>query len=159
MPSAAIDVQEGFVDFTFPVERWEKLQDGTLSVHLRGTLNDIAIGLVVDILPEWRRQDVEGEDLVLYWGRARYRSIGKPSDSFLHVLVDQYGLPARARRMASIIEFTAVGFQTDPRELKSSPLTMKLFFEPGPKEDYAEFFTNIDLVQAKMEFREKDPEL
>jgi lipocalin len=35
---------------------------------------------------------------------------------------------------------------------------MKLFFESEPKEAYAEFFTNIDLVQAKMEFREKDPE-
>ena len=159
MPNAAaIDVEEGFVDFTFPVEHWEKLQDGTLSVRVRGTLNDVEIGLIVEILPEWRRQDVENQELVLYWGRARYRSLGKPSDSFLHILTDQYGLPAGERRMASIIEFTAVGFNVDPRELESSPVTMKLFFEPGPKKAYAECFTNIDLVQAKLEFREKDPE-
>jgi len=158
MPSSAIDVEVGLVNFTFSVEHWEKQRDGTMSVHVRGTLNDIEIGLIIDILPQWRQQDVAGKDLVLlYWGKARYRSLGKPSDSFLNLLVDQYGLPARDRRMASIIEFTAIGFQTDPRELESSPVRMKLVFEPGAKEAHAEFFTHIDLVQAKMEFREKDP--
>lgn len=157
MPSAAMDVQERLVDFTFPVERWEKQRDGTMSVHVRGTLNDIDIGLIIDILPEWRQQDVLGKYLVLYWGKVRYRSLGKPSDRFLNMLVDRFGLPARDRRMASIFEFTAIGFLTDPRELESSPVRMKLARWPGPKEAHAEFFTNIDLVQAKMEFREKDP--
>jgi hypothetical protein len=70
------------------VEHWEKQRDGTISVHVRGTLDDIEIGLIIDILPEWRQQDVAGKDLVLYWGKARYRSLGKPSDRFLNVLVE-----------------------------------------------------------------------
>lgn len=155
---AAIAVEEGFVDVTFPIERHERLIDGTVSVLAHGTLNDIEIGFIVELLPDWKRQKVENPDLVLYWGRARYRSLGKPSDRFLHILVEQYGLPGRDRRMAAIIEFTAVCFQTDPRELDSSPITMKLFFEPGPKEAYAEVFTNIDVVGGLIEFREKDPE-
>jgi hypothetical protein len=156
--TAVLEVEEGFVDLTVPVDHWERLPDGTVSVRACGLLGDAEIGFTIDVLPKWQRQEVKDQDLVIYWGKARYRSLGKASDRFLHILVDQYGLPGHERRMAPIVEFTAAGFQTNPQELLTSPVTMKLFFEPGPREAYAEVFTNIDIPRATIEFREKDPE-
>lgn len=157
MSKVILDTEDGFADFTIPVLHSKELEDGIVSVRVQGSMMDDDIGFYIDVLPNWRPQVVDS-NLTIYWGNVRYRTIGSGSDRFLSILADHYGFSAQSRTMAPMINFTAAGLQTDPREIKSIPLTMKLFFDQGPEGTYAEFFTNIDLKGAKMEFREKDEE-
>ena len=149
--------EEGFVDITLPIaeHRWES--DGSLTVVARGRVNGEAVGFTVALAPEWTPQRSEGVPITVYWGKGQIRSVGSESDSFLALLAQEYGLPARPT-MAPRVETTLVALGSDPRELRSIPAKIKVFFEAGGEESYGEAFINIDLAGKVLEFRDKDPE-
>lgn len=149
--------EEGYVFVTMPVSSFDKLEDGTIALHALANTDQGDIGFQIDLLPDWDRQAAQGDPpLALYWGSVRYKSIGAASDRFLQMLADHYGLPFQQRAMAPIVEFTAVSLQTDPHDIRTSPLMIKLFSGEWPESTYAEFFTAIDLGRAQIQIREKD---
>jgi len=60
--------------------------------------------------------------------------------------------------MARETQFTGISLEGDPRDLAKGPVKIKLFFESGGQDDYAELFTNIELAARRLEVREKDEE-
>jgi hypothetical protein len=54
--------------------------------------------------------------------------------------------------------FTGLSLEGNPGDLSQGPVKIKTFCEAGEKDDYAEFFTNIELDKHRVEFREKDEE-
>lgn len=148
--------EEGFVDFTIPIQKILDTAGGSTLIRVRGNTSIGEVGFDIEVPPEWQRQDADDGRLVLYWGTVRYTSIGAASDRFLTLLAEQYELPVIDRTMKGGVEFTAVGLHTDPRRLKTSRIDMKLFLDKGAEDSYAEFFTNLDLENQKIEFREKD---
>lgn len=148
--------EEGFVDLAFPILKVSDTSTGSVSIRVLGNTPFGEMGFDIEVLPEWMRQDVDDGRLILYWGVVRYRSTGKASDRFINILAQQYGLTAANSTMKGVLEFTAVGIHTDPRHLKTSRVDMKLFLDQGPEDTYAEVYTNLDLKNKRVEFKEKD---
>jgi len=91
-------------------------------------------------------------------GTVSYRRIGPESDAFLQVLDGLYGSKSNPNGMAAETLFTAITLGGDPVDLASGPVKIKLFYEKGGDDRYAELFTNIDLSARKLEVAEKDEE-
>ncbi len=60
--------------------------------------------------------------------------------------------------MKNEVTFTAVGLEGNPRELEKGPVKLKLFIQGSAQDQYAEFYTNIDLKARRLYVSEKDPE-
>jgi predicted alpha/beta superfamily hydrolase len=157
-PAATIREDDDFVDIGLAITKVKRSLDGTVSVVARGMVEGTVIGLMVDVLPDWKPQEIEGGGC-FYWGRLRYRSLGAESDAFIAALSRLYGIGEPPRAMAPRIDVNAVGLNHDPRALASVPAKMKAFFyDDGPDDRQAEVYTNIDLQAKRLEFHEKDPE-
>jgi hypothetical protein len=148
--------EDGFVDIDLPIYRYSK--DGTLTVVARGKIDGQTIAIAVDLGSEWKEQVVEDAELTIYWGNGHIRSIGEESDAFLNVLAKEYGFSSAAKKMASRTTLTMAGLNSDPRDVKTSRATIKVFFEHNGKDNYGEAFINIDLTNKVLEFHDKDPE-
>lgn len=157
-PPATLNTEEGFVDIGLTVTHISRSRDGVTSVTARGKMNGAAAGFVIDIFPGWTPQKLEDADLLLHWGKVRYRSIGPDSDHFVGELARLYGLPVATRQMPARIDFSAVSLEGNPDELPNVRVRMKLFFESDDESGYAEVYTNLDLPAKRVEFHEKDPE-
>ncbi len=155
-PDVSFEGEEGFVDLAISILIVSETAEGSVLIRVLGNTPVGDIGFDIEVLPEWKQQDADDGRLILYWGTVRYTSIGEASDRFLALLSKHYALPAMNRPMKSVIEFTAVGLHSDPRQLKTWPVHMKLFLDQGPDDTYAEVFTNLDLEKKRVEFREKD---
>ena len=156
-PSGRVDRDEGFVDVILPIaeQKWGK--DGSLTVIARGSVKNQVVGFAVDLAPEWKAQPVEDTPITIYWGKGSIRSVGAESDAFLALLANEYELPAK-EHMATRTEITLAGMDNDPRDLRTTPAKIKIFFETGGEASYGEAFINIDLGNKTLEFRDKDPE-
>ena len=58
--------------------------------------------------------------------------------------------------MAQLIRFNAVALRGNPMNCLAEPVKMKLFFDSGSQDRYAEVYTNIDPSNQRAEIREKD---
>lgn len=116
------------------------------------------IALAFDLGPDWQVQEVEGGELTLYWGHGSVRSVGPESDALLGLLAREYGAGRQALAMATRTPVTVVGLNSDPRSAKTQKIMMKVFFEHGAEENYAEVFINLDLPGGVLEFHDKDAE-
>jgi hypothetical protein len=150
--------QDDFVDIDLPVSEHRYSKDGTLTVIARGTIKGRTVAIAVDLSSEWKEQVVEDAELTIFWGNGHIRSIGQESDAFLALLFEEYGISDAARKMAPRTTLTMAGLNSDPRDVETSPATMKVFFEHNGEDSYGEAFINIDLVNKVLEFHDKDPE-
>ena len=158
-PVVTFGEEDDFVDLALAITDVTRSRDGTVSVVARGSLEGVVVGLIVDVLPAWTAQELEGGGGWFYWGKLRYRSLGAESDAFVTALDRLYGLGGQPGAMTPLIEVNAVGLNHDPRALRTVPAKMKaFFFDDGEDERYAEVYTNIDLQAKRLEFHEKDPE-
>jgi hypothetical protein len=145
----------GFVDLDIPMASAATSPSGSTTLVARGILGGLPVGFSIEIHPTWNESS--HDEVIFYFGRATIRSIGPSSDNFVAELARQYSLPAPGVHMRKIIEVDAVGLNSDPRLLESSPVHMKLFFNPnGPEDTYAEVFLNADLSAKVVQFHEKD---
>ena len=157
LPDVFANSEEGFVDASFAVVRHRVLPDGVRTVQVRGRSRDLPVGLLLDLLPDWR-PDTLGDGIPVHWGRVRYRSVGPESDAWVRVLSAAYALPPDGLIMQPHVEFAAIALSGDPCRPQRGPLNMKLFFESEDEDRYAEIYTNLLLSEQLMEVREKDPE-
>jgi hypothetical protein len=156
-PEVTSESEEGFHDLVFYVQEHRRAPDGSQSIRGTGTYEGRAIGLEVILGPTWQAGSL-GKDipLVTYRGIVTYRSTGSDSDSFAQVLDELYGTQVTPKEMAKETRFTGISLGGDPRDLTKGPVKMKLFFESGGQDDYAELYTNIELAARRLEVHEKD---
>jgi len=114
------------------------------------------VGFGASLGAEWEPQLLESSDITLYWGQASIYSLGSISDGFVSLLNAVYGLGLSVHSMREHTKCLAVGLRSDPRELPSRPISMKLMFEHDEEERYAECYLNIDVEGQRVEFNEKD---
>lgn len=157
-PAGELSREDDFVDLSLPIASQRIAPDKSLTVVGRGLINGRAVALAVDLAPEWKTQVAENAELTIYWGKGTVRSVGSESDAFIELLAHEYHLPAGKTKMAARTQVTVAGLNSDPRLPKAGKLTMKVFFEHGAEENYAEAFINVDLGAGVLEFRDKDPE-
>src|SRR5262249_28648539 len=85
-PAVTLGEDDGFVDIDLAITDVQTSRDGTLRVVARGKLDGTLIGLIVDVLPDWKAQRLDGSNVFVYWGKVRYRSLGTESDAFIAAL-------------------------------------------------------------------------
>lgn len=156
-PEVTSEEEEGFHDLVFYIQEHKRLPDGSQSVRGSGTHKGRPVGLEVVVGPSWQAGSL-GKDipLVTYRGIVTYRSTGADSDAFVQVLDELYDTKVSPKAMVGEIQFTGISLQGDPRNLAKGPVKIKLFFESGGQDDYAELFTNVQLDAHRLEIHEKD---
>jgi hypothetical protein len=148
-----------FRDLVFYIQDYKKLPDGSQSMHCAGTYKGKPLGLEVILSPGWKAGSLDKNiPLVIYSGIATYRSIGTNSDAFIQTLDELYGTKLNPKTMSATTQFTGMSLEGDPRDLDTGPVRIKRFFDTGNQDDYAEFYTNIQLGNHWLEIGEKDPD-
>lgn len=158
-PEVTSEEEGGFHDLVFYIQEHKRLPDGSQSIRGAGTHKGRPLGLDVVLGPTWQSGSL-GKDipLVTYRGIVTYRSTGADSDAFVQVLDELYGTKLSPKGMGREIQFTGISLEGDPRDLAKGPVKIKLLFESGVQDDYAELFTNIELAARRLEVHEKDEE-
>jgi hypothetical protein len=158
-PEVTSESEEDFHDLVFYIKDYKKLADGTQIVRALGIHNGQQIGLDVVLGVNWKTGSLgKGVPLVTYQGIVTYRSIGAETDSFLKVVDELYGTKLNPKMMKGEIAFTGITLGGDPRDIAREPVQIKLFYESGGDEAYAELYTNIEIAKHKLEIKEKDPD-
>src|SRR5437867_1554393 len=114
--------EDGFNDLDLAVTHVATLLDGTISVTARSAIESMAVGLIVEVLPQWTIKKIPDAAVASYWGKVRFRSLGVESDNLVVLLGTSYGLPSAPSTMAKGINFTAAGLNTDPRNMMNAPI-------------------------------------
>jgi hypothetical protein len=158
-PEVTSEAEEGFHDLVFYIQEHKRLPDGSQSIRGSGIHQGRRVGLEVVLGPSWQAGSLGKEmPLVTYRGVVTYRSTGADSDVFVQVLDELYGTKLSPKAMRRETQFTGISLEGDPRDLAKGPVKIKLFFESGGHDDYAELFTNIEIATHRLEVHEKDEE-
>lgn len=158
-PEVTSESEEGFHDLVFYSQDVERLPDGSQRLRGSGTFKGRPLGLEVVLGPTWSSGSLgKNIPLVTYQGFVTFHSIGPDSDTFVQVLDALYATKLNPKVMSGDVRFVAIALGGDPRDLRSGPVKIKLFFEPDKEDDYAELFINIQLAEHRIEIREKDPD-
>lgn len=158
-PKARFGEEEGFVDISLSIAKYEKTQSGSRRFLIKNSLNDKKISFAVELLPAWDAKAIENTESHFYWGRANLMSVGTESDAFITVLTELYGRKPENLKFKDTIPVQVVGLANNPEDVELAPVKMKFFLNPDAEEDlYSEIFINIDLKNKRLEFNEKDPE-
>ena len=156
-PEVVVGEEDGFVDLSFTISSSKKLESGSHEVAVKGKLKGEKVGFVIELLPSWNPQAVEGIDDAFYWGEAFFKSTGSESEAFIKSLATLYGANVNNASVPDKVYAQVVGLACNPEKLEVTPCKMKFFFNPDGEEDlYSEVFINIDFAAKKLEFNEKD---
>jgi hypothetical protein len=133
-PAAVLGTEDGFVDLTLSISKYEKQKNGIARFLIKNTLDGKRIGFVIELHPTWKAQKIENVDAL-------------------------YGLPTTNLTFLTRVNAQVVGLANDPANIENQPIKMKFFLNSdGPDELYSEVFVNVDLKRRVLEFNEKDPE-
>ena len=147
----------GFIDIDLALADILKDDRGMVSIFACTKIERVDVGFRVDLDPSWTATEITGAaGQHFYWGTATWRTLGSTSDKFVTSLATLYGLSPPAGPMLDHVAIQVVGLASDPSQVMSQPVKMKLFF--GADEGYAEVYLNIDVAARRVEFHEKDPE-
>lgn len=155
-PEVTLETEEGFHDLLFYIQEYRRQSDGSQTIRGAGTHKGRQLGLEIILGPTWEAGSLGDIQLVTYRGTVTYRSTGSESDAFLQVLDELYGTKLNPTAIGAETRFTGISLGGDPRDLTKGPVKLKLFFESGGQDDYAELFTNIELAAHRLEVHEKD---
>lgn len=157
LEQAARITEEGFIDYNIPIKSFEVLPNGSNRIKAIGTLDEVMIGLVLELYPQWKSQKISdtGADS-FYWGNGRLISLSAPTDSFIEIMANDYGIDVSNPHAIDQIEVSIVGLADDPRQIQSKPVRMKLFLNSDDEDRYSEVFFNVDLKSGWIGFHEKD---
>lgn len=153
-----ITSEDGFVDVELPINSFHFDKDGALQLSASGIVEGRRVGFDLDIDSKWKVQKPDNVPITIHWGNGIIRSIGEGSDAFLSLLAEKYGNGKDAFRMVQEVSVTTAMMEGAPATMNEKPFKMKVFFERGGEDKYAEIFINIDIVKKRLEFRDKDPE-
>jgi hypothetical protein len=154
LPELRVDSANGFADLSFKLTAIEQYVSETQVLAKARRSNEVA-SFAVLLTGPWTEQNVA--DLTVWSGRVSFISVGEESHAFLRALHDAYGAKADSPRMYDRVNFTAMALEGDPRDVRKTPLKLKLFIE-GVEDQYVEVFLNIDAGRSVVELAEKDPD-
>ncbi|HLJ88057.1 MAG TPA: hypothetical protein VKZ53_14640 [Candidatus Angelobacter sp.] len=158
-PEVTSEEEEGFHDLVLYAQDCKRLPDGSQTIRGLGTFKGRKLGIAIVLGPAWKAGSVNKDlPLITYQGNVAFRATGADSNALIQVLDELYGTKVNPKAMAKETQFTAISLEGDPRDLAKGLVKIKLFFESGERDDYAELFTNIDLADHRLEIREKDQE-
>ncbi len=150
--------EAGFIDLNLYLVRLEIMPNGGFFAEGRGKHGNRTLGFAIELDSNWKATPIPESNDFFYWGSGVIRSTGNESDALLAILTDLYNLPLCPMPMRKEISVGVVGLANDPRLLLEKPTHMKLFFENGNPDRYAEVFVNVIASERRMELHEKDPE-
>lgn len=151
--------EDGFVDLGFAITAAERLADGAVALHAAGVHRGQAVGLTVVLSAAWRAGALGPKvPLVTYTGTVTYRSAGAPSDALMRALDELYGTRLGATALRPETVFTGISLDGEPGDPGKGPVKLKLFYETGGDDGYAELYTNLDLARGILQIHEKDPD-
>jgi hypothetical protein len=151
------DSKFDFVDLQLTLLDYRDQSDGTQRLMAKGLYKGQTVGFGVTLGPTWGRQDLEDDEIWLYWGHAELTSLGEMSNDFVRAVDELYGTNTGSSRMLDRVPYVAVSLSGDPPRLEQS-VKLKLFFESGTEDRDAEFFLNLDPQNRTVQFHEKDVE-
>jgi len=154
LPEITSESEEGYYDLVFSISGQQRLPDGTQLLRALGVHHGNHVGIEFGFGPVWR-QDSMG-NVPVYIGTATYRSIGAESDQFLTTLDQLYGTGLSPKIMNKETVFSAITLEGNPNELARGPVKVKLFYDTGAEDRYAELYTNVDLKARTLHIDEKD---
>ncbi|MES2825662.1 MAG: hypothetical protein V4732_18825 [Pseudomonadota bacterium] len=155
-PPVVIGNDEDFVDLSLKIVSFTKVESGANEFLVHGTLNNSKVGFCIELLPEWKEQNVEGFNKAFYWGNARFKSIGTETNNFILSLAKLYNVKIDSG-VNEVSEAEVVGLACNPNEVETTPSKMKFIFNSEANEDlYSEVFININMNRRILEFNEKD---
>ena len=158
IPDLTIQKEDGFVDLSLRMEVPSLDTENGYRFEARALYEGRPIAFAVSFGTEWQAQEVEGESskFLFYWGEADLVSLGPESDAFIQTLDRLYRTEIGVTQMRRTVHFTAVSLAGDPNLLPAEPLKIKLFFESDEDELCAEVYLNLDVLEKRVEFHEKD---
>ena len=148
----------GFVDVELPIDSFKVEKDGAMELSTSGVVEGRRIGFGLHIDSKWKTTKPDNVPITIHWGSAVIRSTGKESDAFLSLLAEKYGNGPAALRMIREAPVTAAMLEGSPDFMDKKPFKMKVFFERGGEDKYAEMFINVDTEKMTLMVRDKDPE-
>jgi hypothetical protein len=159
LPEIMSESEEGFYDLLFAITEHRKLADGAQTILASGLYKGSKVSLEIYLYPSWQSLPFDADvPLTTYRGNLSIRSIGAESDLLLRAIDEIYGTKQSPKAMNKATEFTGICLGGNPQELSKEIVKIKSFFDSNSANEYAEFFTNIDLNARKLYIREKDEE-
>jgi len=159
LPDITSESEEGgFCDLVFRVQGRVQHPDGTQSIRAYGRHEGRRVGLEVALGSAWKQVSLDSSLPPAFQGTVEFRSIGPDSDVLLSVMDKLYETKLGPASMSSATIFNAITLEGDPRDPARGIVKIKLFFEPGDEEGYAELYANIDLQAGRVYVNEKDPD-
>jgi hypothetical protein len=156
-PEVLSETEEYFHDLVFFADSAVQLSNGSQALRASGRHRGRPLAFEVRLGPTWKAGSL-GKDVPLttYQGTVTYHSLGLASTRFLQALDEIYGTGLKPVQMRADTVFTGISLAGDPRHLDGGPVRIKLFYEAGGEDGYAELYTNIDLSTHRLEIHEKD---
>lgn len=159
LPEIMSESEEGgFCDLVFRAQAPVKHPDGTLSVGAYGLDQGRRVGLQVALGSAWTQVSLGAGLPPAFQGTVELQSIGRDSDALLIAMDRLYETALHPAAMTAATKFSAITLEGDPRDPARGIVKIKLFFEPGDEEGYAELYVNIDTRAARLYVNEKDPD-
>lgn len=159
LPEITSESEEGFHDLVFAIREHKQLSDGRQMILAAGIHKGTRVSFEIYLDSGWRESPLDKDvPLITYLGHVSFHSVGAESDVFLHAMDEIYGTSQSPKQMNQATEFTALSLGGDPRDLSKEIVKIKMFFDSDAEDQYAEFFTNIDLNARKLYISEKDEE-
>ncbi len=159
LPEVTSETEEDFHDLVFAVRRHDVLPDGSQRVVAAARASGRLLEFEVLLGAAWKSGKLSPDlDLVSHRGSVVLSRLGPQSDALLALVDDLYGTKLRPAAMRASAQFTAISLEGNPSVLSAAPVKLKLFFENGREEDYAELFLNVELEKKRLFLREKDPD-
>jgi len=153
---------EGWYDLEFAILARAPAMDGDTKwgtlLKIGGVLNGQLVEWGLALPDEWEEAKMTPPPPMKSWaGLVLFGRVGPTSDSLIRALARIYQFPESELSARDEVGLDAVSIFDDPRPIGVKPIHLKVFVH-GEKEDYAEFYLNVDLRTGTVKLKEKDPE-
>ncbi len=154
-PQITASMEDGFVDPCFYLSAHSTEPDGSQTFIAKGLDGNLPVAFIVKLEPGWKGSElVKGIDV--YSGIVHVLSAGPESDQLLKSLDRLYATNLKPAAMTTDAKLAGIALEGNPKSPQSGLMRIKLFRESEKKDEYAEFFVNIDLANKRIDLREKD---
>ncbi|MBS1715546.1 MAG: hypothetical protein JST30_14555 [Armatimonadetes bacterium] len=107
----------------------------------------------------WRKVQPQPDDpqLTVWAGRGHLAITGDEGERFVHSVFTRAGQLQKNRKPPEAVYFAVMALNSDPSQMRVSPIAMKLFFgeEEAEGVPYAEAYLNVDVPHRRLQFNEK----
>lgn len=159
LPEIMSESEEGgFCDLVFRAPGPVRQADGTLPFRAHGLDQGRSVGLEVALGSAWTEVSLGSGLPPAFQGTVELRSIGHDSDALLIAMDRLFETALHPAAMTAAAKFSAITLEGDPRDPARGPVKIKLFYEPGDEEGYAELYVNLDVRAGRLYVNEKDPD-